>query len=455
MPFLDSTRFVEVIQDDANSLTATPETTLNGYVFVGKSKRFQVGKIPILETSANVLLGNGDEYTVQFGYNPKEYRISVASLADQTKANAIASDIKNGKTCWVNGVMVTGTMPLIDTVAVTLKCGEHYSEPLGYHDGKSIITAASLASQTVSTAIASDLKMGRTCWVNGVMVTGTMPLIPTNQTTVIDAGKTYKIPAGYHDGTGVVSATTLAAQTSATATAGDIRNGKTAWANGVIITGTIKEIAASTYELPINGEYTIEPGIHGGLGKVTQNIPTITSLTITPTFEDQTVSVAGKYMVNDITVTGLNAWNFNNFDADGGVVVDNVQVDFQTDHKTEYELGIIPTDNWHDQATNNLYQVSIQVLSHVDSSIVLVDVDGLVFLNNLNAAAKDTSRLYIGDGNYIEAYVNKTNGSNSHTFKLVCPNTTSMWGMAYVTIREVVQMRRYGDAHDTQTTVIE
>ena len=54
----------------------------------------------------------------------------------------------------------------------------------------------------------------------------------------LNCGGSYIIPKGYHNGSGKVTANTLASQTSATATAAHITEGKTAWVNGVKITGT-------------------------------------------------------------------------------------------------------------------------------------------------------------------------------------------------------------------------
>lgn len=57
-------------------------------------------------------------------------------------------------------------------------------------------------------------------------------------TAGLNAGGAYTIPAGYHNGAGKVTAAALSAQTSATAAAGNITAGKTAWVNGRKVTGT-------------------------------------------------------------------------------------------------------------------------------------------------------------------------------------------------------------------------
>ena len=88
-----------------------------------------------------------------------------------------------------------------------------------------------------ATASAGEILSGETAYVNGSKVTGSM----ANNGAVsqaINAGGSYTIPAGYHNGSGKVTGNSLASQTSADAAAGDIASGKTAWVNGKKVTGT-------------------------------------------------------------------------------------------------------------------------------------------------------------------------------------------------------------------------
>lgn len=65
-------------------------------------------------------------------------------------------------------------------------------------------------------------------------------------TSSLNCGGSYTIPQGYHNGSGKVTANSLASQTSATATASQILSGATAYVNGNKITGTIASQSAQT-----------------------------------------------------------------------------------------------------------------------------------------------------------------------------------------------------------------
>lgn len=131
-----------------------------------------------------------------------------------------------------------GTMPNNGAQDATLNCGQSKKIPAGYTSGGTI-SANSLKSQTGG-ATADDGKVlsGYTYWKDGTKRTGTMANQGTKSTS-LNCGGSYTIPAGYHNGSGKITANSLASQTSATATAAQILSGKTAWVNGNRITGTL------------------------------------------------------------------------------------------------------------------------------------------------------------------------------------------------------------------------
>lgn len=72
-----------------------------------KTKR--TGTMP-QRTSSNSALNCGQSRTIDYGYYPSGFTVSANSLASQTSADATAAQITKGKTAWVNGVKLTGTM---------------------------------------------------------------------------------------------------------------------------------------------------------------------------------------------------------------------------------------------------------------------------------------------------------------------------------------------------------
>ena len=95
----------------------------------------------------------------------------------------------------------------------------------------------SLNSQLAQTnATAAHILKDYKAYSGGKLLVGTME----NRGAVsasLNAGQSYTIPAGYHNGSGKVTANSLASQTQGTATANNISSGMTAWVNGQKITG--------------------------------------------------------------------------------------------------------------------------------------------------------------------------------------------------------------------------
>jgi hypothetical protein len=151
----------------------------------------------------------------------------------------------------------TGITPTKNQISVTPDSGFY---------GLSSVTIDPIPSayQNVSsvTATAGDVLANKVIVTSdGKITTGTMPNNGSVSRTLY-AGSSFAIPAGYHDGKGVIASATLASQTVATATSNHILAGSTAWVNGVEVEGAIP--IAGAIDATIDGMTTTSISLNGG-----------------------------------------------------------------------------------------------------------------------------------------------------------------------------------------------
>ena len=194
-------------------------------------------------------------------------------------ATATADKILLNETAYVDGVKLTGTMPNNGAVSQSLNTSTtSYTVPKGYHSGTgkvSITTETKSATPTKAaqditptsgkvlskvtvaaipdayqdvtgvTAGAANVLVGKSFVdATGELVAGTMADNGA-KTSTLSAGGSYTIPAGYHNGSGKITAKDLASQTAGTAAAAEILSGETAWVGGSKVTGSIANNGAT------------------------------------------------------------------------------------------------------------------------------------------------------------------------------------------------------------------
>ena len=155
---------------------------------------------------------------------------------------------------------------------------------------------------------------GYTCYVDDQLIVGSMPVQTLNQK--LGAGGSVTIPAGYYDGvSSVISTSTLAEETAATAASSHILTGYTGWSNGGWIAGSMANWGNTGATLAANGVYWIPAGWHAGAGVVNQSLAVHGGGTYTPTTGDQVICWAGWYAAGNIVVLGSSSlvpWNIRN-----------------------------------------------------------------------------------------------------------------------------------------------
>lgn len=150
--------------------------------------------------------------------------------------------------------IVAGTMVDNGAVNRSLKCGESYTIVEGFHNGSGVISADSLASQTGANAAAGDILTGKTAWVNGIKLTGTLPTMAggtktpsTSQITVACSG--YKMTSNI-----VIPAFSLPE-------ASKLISGYVYSIYGKSVTGTAKQFVSSPSSIYNNGKWGIASGV--------------------------------------------------------------------------------------------------------------------------------------------------------------------------------------------------
>ncbi len=250
------------------------------------------GTMPI-NKPVEIQLNGGEHYHIPEGYHDGSGWIWATSIEKQTEGNLTPDTILDGYHGWSNGEEVYGTIPIKDQVILTLKAGDTYFIPRGFHDGSSAITALGMEYQTEGTAKADDIISGQTAWVNGEKLTGTLALTGTASPDDMLEGYTFyntdaktirtgtlKLtgdakPENVQKGVSFYSNDPKNIQVGTLELTGDalraqVVEGRVFYNTdpSTPLTGTMKQNPADNIEILIGDSYTIPEGYHTGYGTV-------------------------------------------------------------------------------------------------------------------------------------------------------------------------------------------
>lgn len=154
--------------------------------------------------------------------------------------------------------IIFGNEVLIDLTADTVTASDLHSGITAHDRSGAIITGTNTydADTSDANAVAAEILLSKTAYVNGSKVTGTMPNRGAVTGTISTKAQEYTIPQGYHDGSGKVS---ISSTEQAKIIGSNIREGITILGVEGSMSGTEDVTAESISVTPYTTAQTITP----------------------------------------------------------------------------------------------------------------------------------------------------------------------------------------------------
>lgn len=165
--------------------------------------------------------------------------------------------------------VVYGGKTLIDLTADTVTADKLLSTYTAHDKSGAIITGTCTfdADTSDATAAVAEILAGKTAYVNGNKLTGTMKNNGAVTGTISKKAEAYSIPTGYHDGSGKVS---ISSTEQAKIIAANIRAGVSILGVTGTMSGTEGAKAQAKTATPSTSQQTILPDSAGGYNYLTQ-----------------------------------------------------------------------------------------------------------------------------------------------------------------------------------------